>query len=147
MALALSQGLTAQNFEKIAKNGFGDGLNSYAHTMAWFDGCLYVGTTRANLCMIKVNNPHAMRQWPTKCPKDIDDLDRRAQIWRFNPKTGNWREVFRSPLILGPDGGELSRDIGYRGMTVFQGPSDRAPALYVCTWSPSRANRLPLILR
>jgi ubiquinone/menaquinone biosynthesis C-methylase UbiE len=145
--MAPLQGLIAQDFEKIASNGFGDGLNSYAHTMSWFDGYLYVGTTRATLSMIKVNNPSAMRQWPTRCPDDVDDLDRRAQIWRFNPRTGQWRNVFRSPLIIGPEGRELSRDIGYRGMTVFQGRSDQAPVLYVCTWSPSRANRPPVILR
>jgi ubiquinone/menaquinone biosynthesis C-methylase UbiE len=32
-------------------------------------------------------------------------------------------------------------------MAVFQGASDTAPALYVCAWSPSRANRAPLVLR
>ena len=30
-------------FSRIARNGFGDPLNAYAHTMAWFDGHLYVG--------------------------------------------------------------------------------------------------------
>jgi ubiquinone/menaquinone biosynthesis C-methylase UbiE len=142
-----SAGLEAYNFKKIAPNGFGDGLNSYAHSMAWFNGRLYVGTTRANLCMIKFNNPTAMRQWPTKCPADVDDLDRRAQIWRFDPETRRWQQVFISPTVLAPDGKEVSRDIGYRSMAVFKGKSDLAAALYVCTWSPSRANRPPLIMR
>lgn len=147
MARTHSQGLMVEDFHKVAQNGFGDGLNSYAHSMAWFDDCLYVGTTRATLCMIKVNNPTAMQRWPVPCPSEIDDLDRRAQIWRFNPATGQWREVYRSPFILGPDGTELTRDIGYRGMAVFQGSTHRAHALYVCTWSPSRAERPPVILR
>src|SRR5690242_14043899 len=100
MARVDSQGLMVADFHKVAQNGFGDGLNSYAHSMAWFADCLYVGTTRATLCMIKVNNPTAMQHWPVPCPREIDDLDRRAQIWRFNPATRQWREVFRSPFIL-----------------------------------------------
>lgn len=115
--------------------------------MAWFKDHLYVGTTRANLCMIKANNPPDFKFWPTKCPEDVYDLDRRAQIWRYNPRSGTWQHVFTSPTVVGRDGKQAPRDIGYRAMTVFQGASDPAPALYVCTWSPSKAERLPLILR
>src|SRR4051812_37340601 len=42
-------------FERIAAGGFNDGQNGYAHSMAWYRGYLYVGTTRNNLCLIKSN--------------------------------------------------------------------------------------------
>jgi SAM-dependent methyltransferase len=37
------------------------------------------------------------------------------------------------------DGAEMMRDIGYRGMSVFQGPRDPEPALYVGTWAATGA--------
>jgi SAM-dependent methyltransferase len=115
--------------------------------MAWFRDHLYIGTTRANLCMAKANNPPAMNPWPIKCPDDVYDLDRRAQIWRYSPQTRTWQKIYTSPLVQGRDGKKVARDIGYRAMTVFQASSDRVPALYVCTWSPSKAERPPIILR
>jgi ubiquinone/menaquinone biosynthesis C-methylase UbiE len=142
-----SPGLRETNFTKIADNGFGDGLNSYAHSMAWFQDHLYVGTTRANLCMIKAHNPPSLRSWPTKCLDDVYDLDLRAQIWRYNPRAKDWQRVFISPLVAARDGKKVPRELGYRGMAVFQGPSDAVPGLYVSTWSAYRATRPPLIMR
>ena len=134
-------------FRRIAVNGFGDPLNAYAHTMAAFDGRVYVGTTRANLCMVKVNNPSAMRVWPTECPPDVDDLNRRAEVWAFNCSDDTWQRVFVSPMVVGHEGRRVARDIGYRGMSVFQAPGDARPSLYICGWSPSRAARPPAMLR
>jgi ubiquinone/menaquinone biosynthesis C-methylase UbiE len=142
-----ARGLQATDFRQIAANGFGDKLNAYAHSMAWFQDHLYVGTTRANLCMVKSNNPPELPFWPVKCPQDVYDLNLRAQIWRYNPRTREWRPILTSPLVVGAGRRPVPRDIGYRGMTVFAGAGDRAPALYVSTWSPSRANRPSLILR
>jgi hypothetical protein len=51
-----------------------------------------------------------------------------------------------SPTVRGREG-KVPRDIGYRGMTVFQGTSDPAPALYVSTWAPSRSGKAPVIMR
>ena len=50
---------------KIATGGFGDPLNHYAHSGAWFKGKLLIGTSRANLQFLrlgklKVDIPH----WP-----------------------------------------------------------------------------------
>lgn len=139
--------LDAGDFTKIAQRGLGDPLNSYAHSMAWFGDHLYVGTTRANLCMAKANNPPAMKPWPVKCPDDVYDLDRRSQIWRYSPRNAKWQKIYTSPLVRGRDGRTVARDIGYRAMTIFQANGDRAPALYVCTWSPSKSERPPIILR
>ncbi len=46
---ALSQAALSQaDFRLTADSGFGDGWNHYAHSMAWFRGRLYVGTSRAS---------------------------------------------------------------------------------------------------
>jgi SAM-dependent methyltransferase len=142
-----SLGLDASDFTKIATRGFGDPLNSYAHSMAWFRDHLYVGTTRANLCMVKAHNPPALDPWPIKCPNDYYTLDRRAQIWRYSPHTQKWQNVYVAPIVRARDGAGVPRDIGYRGMAVFQASGDRAPALHVCAWSPWKAGKPPIILR
>jgi ubiquinone/menaquinone biosynthesis C-methylase UbiE len=66
---------------------------------------------------------------------DLYDLDMRAQIWRYNPRTNHWQRVHVSPLVDGIKGRRVPREIGYRNMIVFQGKSDPAPALYVSTMS------------
>src|SRR6266849_9683283 len=109
-------------FDRISENGFGDGQNAYAHSMAWFQGYLYVGTTRNNLCLIKSNPKRdTLRQWPVEVPADLYDLDMRAQIWRYNPRTNHWQRVHVSPLVRGVKGRKVPREIGYRKMIVFQG--------------------------
>jgi len=133
-------------FRPIAVGGFGDSFNAYAHTMAWFKDALYVGTTRANLCLLKNRLPLDVESWPVNCPDDVYQLDLRAQIWSFDPRRAEWRQAFVAPVIAGKDGQPVARELGYRGMTVFQGPRDREPALYVATWAPSKA-RGPLVLR
>ena len=162
-------------FDKISENGFGDGNNSYAHSAAWFNGALYVGTTRCNMCMLKFSVTHNAQNplseidiWPVDCPDTIEgiyELDRRAQIWRYRPENKEWKMVYRSPLIppekkhmktlKGKDGKErkistsrdlVPRDIGYRGMCVFKGKSDKNKALYIASWAPSLAPG-PLIIR
>lgn len=151
---APKQGLKFENFHKLCENGFGDGYNSYPHSMAWFKDCLYVGTTRANFCSAKVQEKiirraAALAVWPIESPDTVEEiykLDRRAQIWRYNPQNRQWQQVLRSPKVKGTKGEDVDRDIGYRAMAVFQGESDSEPALYVSTWSPSRAPR-PVIMR
>lgn len=101
--------------------------------MAWFRGRLYVGTTRHVLRERKKDgklNPETFHRRAVQ-----PSLDQRAQIWRYDPQTNRWEKIFISPVIGLPDGTEVPRDIGYRAMTVFQGLSDPAPALYVSTIS------------
>jgi hypothetical protein len=144
------------HFTRIAEGGFGDGWNSYPHSMAWFRGALYVGTTRANLCSIKAARPPGLVFWPIRCPDDVYAIDRRAEIWRFDPGDSRWERVYQSPWYTAPEraGGEGStsatgvpRDIGYRGMRVFRGLSDEQEALYVLTWSPSKTGQPSIMLR
>ena len=144
---APNPGLRFNDFQKICENGFGDGHNSYVHSMTWFKERLYVGTTRANLCTAKIQEritPRAPKiaVWPVEGPDDIDGiykLDRRAQIWRYNPQSRHWQQVLRSPEVVGTTGELVVRDVGYRAMTVFQGESDSQPVLYASTWAPTRA--------
>ncbi len=145
-----SAGLTAPDFRRIACGGFGDGGNSYAHSMAWFRGKLYVGTVRHLLCLLKSSQPplpHFMNPWPVRYPGDIFRLDLRAQIWCYDPDGGRWQQVYQSPVVGGPGGHEVPRDLGYRGMAVFQGSSDAEPALYVNTVSSDSRGPGACILR
>lgn len=131
-------GLAGPEFARVAAGGFGDGGNSYAHSMAWFRGKLYVGTVRHLLCLLKSSQPplpHFMNPWPVPYPDDIFSLDLRAQIWCYEPQSDVWERVHSSPVVVGPSGHEVPRDLGYRGMAVFQGTSDPAPSLYVTTVS------------
>ncbi len=139
------RGLNRRDFHKIAHGGLGDGHNNYAHSMTWFRGKLYIGTTRSNLCSLKLQSAYShlpFQIWPVECPDNLDDLyrlDRRAQIWCFDPASGRWAMVFRAPLVDGKDGGQVPREFGYRAMVVFKGDSDPAPALYISAWAPGRA--------
>lgn len=140
-------GLSRADFSCIGRTGLGDGHNNYAHSMAWFNGRLYLGTTRSNLAMLRLQSAYAtvpFSTWPIECPETLDELyrtiDRRAQIWSYDPATGAWEMVFRAPLVDSIAGsGQVPREIGYRSMQVFQAPDDPAPALYVSAWAPGRA--------
>ena len=138
-------GFSMRNFTCIAQGGFGDGHNSYAHSMTWFDNMLYVGTTRQNLCMLRLQSAFQtvpFHKWPVECPDTIDQLDRtdrRAQIWCYDPGIKRWEMVYRSPLVESSASGMVAREMGYRSMAVFQGESDPKPALYVAAWAPRRA--------
>jgi hypothetical protein len=139
------RGLAQRDFRRVGAGGLGDGHNNYAHSMAWFRNRLYLGTTRSNMCMLRVQSGYAsmpLQVWPVDCPETMDGLyklDRRPEIWAFDPATGAWEMVHRAPMIDGADGRPVPREIGYRSMTLFQAPGDSAPALYISTWAPGRA--------
>ncbi len=147
-------GLRFSDFVNIAVGGFGDGNNCYAHSMAWFRDHIYVGTTRANLCMLR--NSVSGRiinidMWPVDCPHrpytpEFERDQARAEIWRYNPLQGEWVRLQRAPLVVGSHGELMSRDLGYRGMVIFQGESDKSPCLYLTNWSRSNGNG-PSLLR
>lgn len=63
-----SSGLRRENFTRISKNGFGDRYNGISHSMSYFQGKVYVGTSRCNLQMIAVNNPPFHRRLARKMP-------------------------------------------------------------------------------
>jgi hypothetical protein len=141
-------GLGLDSFRRVARNGFGDGLNSYPHSMTWFRNRLYVGTTRSNLCLFKVSKiEKRLDRWPVECPDYVYDQDMRAQIWRFDPAAPNppcsensaWERTFQAPWI-DVNGERLPRELGYRAMCVFRGTSDADDHLYVATYTPARGN-------
>lgn len=132
------KGLLSGNFRQLAKNGIGDPANAYVHGMAWFEGRLYCGMTRNSFKLLKLFppiDPPALDPWPVDVPPRVQDLDMQGQIWRWTPGTDSWELAYRSPMIPGKQGEPAPRDLGYRGMAVFQGKSDSKPMLYVSTMS------------
>ncbi len=131
-------GLTAGHFRLIGKNGIGDPANAYVHGMTYFEDRLYCGMTRNSFKLLKLFppiDPPALDPWPVDVPAKVQDLDMQGQIWRWTPATDTWELAYRSPLIDGKNGEKAPRDLGYRGMTVFQGRSDTKPTLYASTMS------------
>jgi hypothetical protein len=132
--------------DAIARDGFGDARNSYAWSMAWFKGALYVGTARSAMCVENATIAYYLpdagfyRREPAlgvSCPPTIYRADLRAEIWRYEPGPGRWTRVYRSPRVPNPRAGgrPVARDIGYRGMLVRTERGGRK-ALYVTTLSP-----------
>jgi len=145
---ATKPGLSLNNFRRVCENGFGDGHNSFAHSMAWFKDQLYIGTTRSNFQMIKIQTTFQnlpLPMWPVEGPDDAEglyrELDRHSQIWRYTPQEKQWDQVFRAPAVMGIHEARdaVARETGYRAMLVYQGESDPEEALYVATWAVSRS--------
>lgn len=140
----MRRGLSEADFSQSGRNGFGDPLNAYPHSMAWFRDRLFVGTTRSNLCLLKASKIQSrIGTWPVECPANLYDQDMRAQIWSFDPARANgadgagWSMEAQSPHI-DANGEVLPRELGYRGMCVFKGRDDPADCLYVSTYAPAR---------
>src|SRR5215469_16650408 len=143
-------GLSAADFMQIAVNGFGEPENAYAHSMAYFRDQLFVGTTRHSLALLKLFpplDPPLMDPWPVKTPARVEDLDMHGQIWRWTESTGKFEKAFTSPEIDGKNGVKVPRDLGYRGMAIFQGRSDTEPSLYVAAISTVLRGSAARILR
>src|SRR5262245_48718721 len=143
-------GLTEADFTRIAANGFGDPQNAYCHAMDYFRGHLYVGTTRNSMALLKLfppPEPPAMDPWPVTVPSRVQDLNMQGQIWRWHSSGDKWEKIHASPLIKGKNGEKVPRDLGYRGMVVFQGRSDPEPALYASGMSTVLRGSAARILR
>jgi nucleoside-diphosphate-sugar epimerase len=146
----VSSGLSAADFTRLAANGFGEPQNAYVHSMAYFRDQIYAGTSRHSMALLKLFPPlapPAMDPWPVKVPGSVEDLDMRGQIWRCQVKDGKFEKIHVSPEIKGKNGKKVPRDLGYRGMAVFQGRSDREPALYVASISTVLRGTAAHILR
>jgi hypothetical protein len=135
--LGIRRGLRSSDFKLIAKEGFGDGLNSYTHSMAWYRERLYVTTMRGNFALMRSRLSLGLDVWPIDCPIDPFELDLRAEIWAYDPRLDEWERVFKSPMIIGSDGRKIPRDISYRGIAVHRN-ADGSEKLYVSTWCPAR---------
>ncbi|MEK6675788.1 MAG: class I SAM-dependent methyltransferase [Planctomycetota bacterium] len=138
-------GLSLDDFRQVGVRGVGDPRNSYAHSMAWFRNRMFVGSARDSLCLMKRPGrkipPPKMDFWPVKCadPEVPDYL--RAQVLRYDPAGDSWHLPYRSPMIE-QNGQQVQRDVGYRGMIVHQGRSDKKPCLYVGSISATGARIL-----
>jgi hypothetical protein len=144
--LGVKPGLGKSDFNLIASGGFGDGCNSYTHSMAWYEGRLYVTTMRNNFALMRARLSIGLHSWPVETPVDPFELDMRAEIWAYDPLAGTWERVLKAPKIIGSHGKSIARDISYRSIAVYKSPGEAKPALYVGTWSPARGPG-PLILR
>jgi hypothetical protein len=121
----------------LAKDGFGDPRNVYAWSMARFRGRIYVGTGRSVACVenitidfyLRVSDRYTTDPLPgATCPADPYDMDLRAEIWEYTPRTDAWQRVYRSPAdIKNPraPGRFVARDIAFRGMVVHRDAQGR----------------------
>lgn len=135
----MAQDTQQPGFSMVSTGGFGDAHNTWAWSMQWFKGKLYVGTGREVAC---VTTATAMLQtglplYPppnTTCPADYHHLSLQAEIWQYAPATNTWVRVFQSPNSLATTDNNgntvmTARDIGFRGMTLVTEP-DGTQALY-----------------
>jgi hypothetical protein len=119
--------------------------------MAYFGDHVYAGTLRNALPLLKLFPP---RDAPSMDPMARQDGRSRGGHSTYRARSGGgvlederWEKVFTSPMITGRNGQEAPRDLGYRGMVIFQGRSDSAPVLYVSTVSTVLRGTAARILR
>ena len=146
--LGMHPGLNKDHFKLIAYGGFGDGHNSYAHSMVWWNGRLYVSTIRGAFSLMRKRQAGSLGLdvWPVEGPVDPFELDLCAEIWAYDPRLDLWERAFKSPMIEGTGGGMIPREVSYRAMTTHREAAGRDPVLYACTWSPARGPG-PIVLR
>ncbi len=128
--------------------GFGDQHNTFAWSMAWFKGKLYVGIARDEECVEYATfayyglSPYMQHPYPElDCGTSVFNLDLRAEIWQYtptSPSTGNWLRVYQSPEIPNPEavGQNIAQFIGFRGMVVYTNPSTGEQSLFVGSVTP-----------
>jgi hypothetical protein len=125
-------------FRPIAPQGFGDRQNSWAWSMEWFQGRLYVGTMRSYECVylaafaVLFPPAYPSRDPDISCAPDYRDLPLQAEIWSWTPGPAGWARVFHSPNDVPIPGTSkfTARDTGFRGMFVHR-EQDGSEALYV----------------
>lgn len=139
---ALFSGLERRDFRPASLPGFGDRQNSWAWSMLWWNGNLYVGTNRAYGCVTswalqKATGspifPYPPNNPDLECTANPADLPLQAEIWRFSPVSLTWTRVYQSPNdVPNPDnpGKFVPREIGFRSMGTFTG-ADNVERLYV----------------
>lgn len=140
-ASARAQVLTADDFRQIGEQGFGLRANSYAWSMAYFRGRLYIGTNHNFLCIVRsirgITSNNAEQEVPVDCDPNLLDMDLRARIYAYDPATNEVELVYISPTVkaLSSDGTlrDVAVDLGYRTMLVHREP-DSTEALYVGTY-------------
>lgn len=80
----------------IAQNGFGNSNNSFAWSMDWFKGKLYVGTGRDEACVELETSTYYYPQTQgydtnpqpnVHCPANPYNMSLQAEIWQYTPPT------------------------------------------------------------
>ena len=136
-------------FRKIAIGGFGDPLNHYAHSGAWFKGKLFIGTSRANLQFLKLGQLNVdISRWP------VNDLGLNytptfekniaaAEIWSLSKlKNDDFssQRIYQSPYHpLSTSERPFRSEISYRSMCTYKDGGDDK-ALFVSTTSRSEGD-------
>jgi hypothetical protein len=115
-----------EGFPNLAPDPDGNPRNSYAWSMAWFEGQLYVGTVRDVLCF---EGSGALGDLGDCMRDDEGNLvignEQRGEIWRYTPSlhdfglSGTWERIHQAPFLGFPLSLFLPgrpRDVGYRNM-------------------------------
>lgn len=143
-------GLPRGTFRCAALGGFGDGCNSYAHAMAWYEDHLYISTTRNVLALLH-NRSDDLKSWPvfpvrTARQDPYAEFDNRGRIWRYHPPSGRWERARISATDRAENGLDIPRFQGVRNLVPFQRETDAKPLLHALTWSP-KGGPGPMLLR
>ena len=133
-------------FQRLAVNGLsrfgGSSHNTWIWSAKWFNGKLYIGTGREELCLTLLTSDvrAGTHSYPSavagnQCPDELTlAKSMAAEIWEYTPATNAWRLAYRSPqnIPVTIQGQTIMTaiDTGYRGMEVFT-ESDGSQALYV----------------
>lgn len=134
---------------KIATGGFGDPLNHYAHSGAWFKGRLLIGTSRANLQFLKLGKLYVdIPHWPVNdlglnytC--DFEERVAAAEIWSIieqEDSSFECKRVYQSPYHpFSSHQKPFRSEISYRAMCVFK-DNGNDHSLFVATTSRSEGD-------
>lgn len=128
--------LAIDDFRQIECSGFANSSIRTSQAMTWYKGYLFVGTGGGPWRPMGLSH-EALVERPllshlaTKLQEQRrSEREVGTQIWRFDPRNEEWKEVYTTPWIVGINGEELPRDRGVRARAVFQGKADAEPALY-----------------
>ena len=137
------------NYKKLSTHGFGDPLNHYAHSGAWFKGRLFIGTSRANLQFLKLGKLNVdIPQWPVNSlgvnyTPDFEERVAPAEIWSISETTTNLpncKRVYQSPYHqFSTPQKPFRSEISYRSMCVFK-DNGHDQGLFVATTSRSEGD-------
>jgi len=130
-------GLSLEDFRQIPCHGFSNSSMRISQAMAWYKGYLFVGTGRGPIRPLGLSSQKLEEERPglsrlTARLQNQGDRDQESgtQIWRLDPRSEEWKQVYITRWVLGIDGREHPRDRSVRARGIFKGKSDSEPALY-----------------
>lgn len=130
-------GLTLADIHLLPLPQFNESTRT-SQAAAWYKDYFYVGTGRALLGFM---GRYTARQgarglfdqgsFGAERPDTGGREEDGAQLWRYDPRTGEWTLMFDSPLTTGRDGKTRARDRSVRSIGIYQTESDPEPAMYL----------------